>query len=67
MDQDTRYYVRTCQECGKQDKYKEPPKEGRNDKQYYKWAATICKKCKSPGLNYGSFKSDLIASDQERN
>lgn len=48
--QSTDLYVRTCQECGHKQESK-PPIEYKGDS----WRDTLCKKCHSSGLNYGSF------------
>lgn len=44
-------YIRTCQECGHQQEMK-PPAEYKNDI----WKDFKCRKCKSPALDYGSYK-----------
>ena len=48
--QSTDLYTRQCQECGHRQESK-PCIEYRGDS----WKDTACRKCKSSGLDYGSF------------
>lgn len=45
--------LRTCQECGHKQHTRVPP-EDRSGADYAKWAELLCKKCRSPGLDFGN-------------
>lgn len=47
-------YIRTCNECGHKQESKLPPS---SEPQYSRWTEATCKKCKSPSLDYGSWKA----------
>jgi hypothetical protein len=42
-------WIRTCQECGHKQSMKSP-----TDQQSDNWRDAICRKCRSPALDYGS-------------
>lgn len=50
-----RKFVRTCQECGHKQVAKDPAtyKDPTNEN----WRNLACKKCKSEGLDYGSYQN----------
>ena len=59
-------FVRTCQECGHQQKSKDPATyKGSKES----WRDTKCRKCKSESLDYGSYKpetpEEIIAAEKE--
>lgn len=53
-------WIRTCQECGHEQKAK-PPSEYKGDS----WTELKCKRCKSPAMDYGSVPSDDEDGDFE--
>jgi hypothetical protein len=46
-------WIRTCQECGHRQKDKEPNRDKELTNAY---RDRLCKKCKSEGLDYGSYR-----------
>ena len=48
-------WIRTCQECGHEQVDNDPSKL--NQTAFYVYAERLCKRCKSPGLDYGSYES----------
>lgn len=59
--QSTDLYTRKCQECGHRQESK-PCVEYKSDA----WRDTLCKKCRSPGLDYGSFGWSRAAGDNSK-
>ncbi len=56
--QSNNLYTRKCQECGFRQESK-PCVEYKGDS----WKDKLCKKCKSPSLDYGSFGWNRVAGD----
>jgi len=58
-------WVRTCQECGHVQTARSPD-EMKNKKPSDAYLNSLCKRCKSEGLDYGSWW-DFSRFEQERN
>lgn len=59
--QSTDLYIRQCQECGHRQESK-PCIEYKGDS----WRDTKCKKCRSSGLDYGSFGWNRVIGDDHK-
>lgn len=54
-------WIRTCQECGHEQSDAQPDRSKELTDAYRN---RRCKKCKSPGLDYGMFKSRDASGDE---
>lgn len=60
-------YIRTCQECGHEQECPAPikAKDGSTFVVTDSFRQRKCKKCKSPALNYGSWKPSITTLEHE--
>lgn len=47
-------WIRTCQECFHKQQTSYPPNHGTNEQRMNTWLDQVCKRCKSPALDFGT-------------
>jgi hypothetical protein len=55
-------FIRTCQECFYEQEARDPSSYPRG---YDKWRGLLCRRCRSPALDYGSWKGGRYETEED--